>query len=170
MLNDTRKWYALWTHSNCEQMVHDHLAPRGFQVFLPRVQIWKRRGGSRKLISAPMFPGYLFLRQAMDKASCVEVLKSKGLVRILGAGWDRPLPIPDDQIDVVRRAADSGLPVLAYPYLREGQRIRILRGPLAGVEGILVMSDPHKGLLVLSVELLHTSVAIEIDCTLVAAA
>jgi len=164
------KWHALWTHSNCEQMVHDRLAPRGFDVFLPRVQVWSRHGGSRKLVSLPMFPGYLFIRHSMDKTSYVEVRKSKGLVRILGERWDRLSSIPDDEIDVVRRIADARLPALPYPYLREGQRMRILGGPLAGVEGIFVMGDPHKGLLVLSVELLRTSVAVEVDCTQVAAA
>jgi len=116
-----------------------------------------------------MFPGYLFIRHCMDKTSYVEVLKSRGLVRVLGERWDRLSQIPDDEIDAVRKIADAGLPALPYPYLREGQRMRIQRGPLAGVEGIYVMGDPHKGLLVLSVELLHRSVAVEIDCTLVAA-
>ena len=169
MLNDP-KWHALWTNSNCEQLVHDQLAPRGFHVFLPRLQVWSRRGGSRKLVSSPMFPGYLFLRHCLDKASCADVLKTRGLVRILGARWDRLSSIPDDEIEVVRKIAAAEMLVLPHPFLREGQRVRILRGPLAGVEGIFVTDDPHKGLLVLSVELLRRSVAVEIDCTLVTAA
>lgn len=151
-------------------MVHDRLAPRGFEVFLPHVQIWSRRGGVRKLVSSPMFPGYLFIRHSMDKASYVEVLKSRGLVRILGERWDRLSSIPDEEIDAVRKIIDAGLPALPYPYLREGLRIRILHGPLADIEGIFVMGDPRKGLLVLTVEMLRRSVAVEIDCTLVAAA
>lgn len=164
------KWHALWTHSNCEQLVHDQLKTKGFQVFLPRVQAWRRLGDDKKLLSVPMFPGYLFIRHSMDKTSYVEVLKSRGVVRILGERWDRLSSIPDDEMDCVRTLADTGLPALPYPYLREGQRMRIQRGPLAGVEGIFVMGDADKGLLVLSVELLSRSVAVEIDCTLVAAA
>ena len=122
------------------------------------------------MVSTPMFPGYLFLRHSMDKTSYVEVLKSRGLVRILGERWDRLSPIPDDEIDAVRKITAAGLPVLPYLYLREGQRMRIQRGPLAGVEGIFLKGDPQKGLLVLSVELLQRSVAVEIDCTLVIAA
>ena len=169
MPNDS-KWYALYTHSNSEQMVHDYLAPRGFQVFLPRVQAWSRHPAGRRMISSPMFPGYLFIRHSMDKKSYIEVLKSRGLVRILGERWDRLSSIPDDEIDTVRKIAATGLTVLPYLYMREGQRMRILRGPLAGVEGIFVRGDSHKGLLVLSVELLQTSVAVEIDCTEVTAA
>ena len=163
-------WHALYTHSNCEQLVQDQLAARGFQVFLPRVQAWSRHGASRNMVSTPMFPGYLFLRHSLDKTSYVEVLKSRGLVRILGERWDRLSSIPDDEIDAVRKIATAGLPVLPYLYLREGQRMRIQRGPLAGVEGIFLKGDPQKGLLVLSVDLLQRSVAVEIDCTLVTAA
>lgn len=169
MLNDP-KWHALWTHSRCEQKVHDQLIPRGFEVFLPRIQAGGRQGSNGQRAFSPMFPGYLFLRHAMDRAACVEVLKAKGLVKILGERWDRLASIPDDQIDVVRKAADAGLAALPHPYLREGQRVRILRGPLAGVEGIFVRGDAPKGLLVLSLELLRRSVAVEIDRTLVAAA
>jgi transcription antitermination factor NusG len=168
LLNEP-KWHAVWTHSNCEQLVHDQLAPKGFQVFLPRVQAWSRHGASRQLVSSAMFPGYLFIRHSMDKTSQIEILKCRGIVRILGERWDRLWSIPDDEIDVVRKVADAGLPALPYPYLREGQRMRILHGPLAGVEGIFVTGDPHKGLLVLSVEMLRRSVAVEVDCTLVAA-
>jgi len=117
-----------------------------------------------------MFPGYLFIRHSMDKTSHVEVLKSRGLVRVLGERWDRLSTIPDDEIDAVRRTVDARLPALPYPFLREGQRMRILHGPLAGVEGIFVRGDAHKGLLVLSLELLRRSVAVAIDCTLVAVA
>jgi transcription antitermination factor NusG len=62
------------------------------------------------------------------------------------------------------------LPVVAHPYLREGQRVRITQGPLAGVEGILLQTKLQKGLLVLSIDLLQRSVAVEVDCTAVVAA
>ena len=61
------------------------------------------------------------------------------------------------------------VPVLPHAYLREGQRVRSIRGPLADVvEGVLVRQNPTTGLLVLSVELLRQSVAVEVDCTCVA--
>lgn len=168
MLNEPN-WYALWTNSNCEQLVHDQIQRKGFDVFYPKVTSWNRRGKTRQLTTSSMFPGYLFLRHAMDKSSYIEILKSRGLVRILGERWDRLSPIPDDEIHGVRRVCDAGLPALPYPYLRDGQRMRILRGPLADLEGIFLRGNPQKGLLVLSVELLRRSVAVEIDCTYVAA-
>lgn len=160
-------WYALYTHSHSEQLVHGQLAAKGFHPFLPTINVWSRRVGVRYLIRAPMFPGYLFLHHAMDKPSYVEICKTRGLVRILGERWDRLTAVPEEEIGAIQRAAAAGLPILPYSYLREGQRVRITRGPLADVEGILVHFKPNKGLLVLSIELLHRSVAVEVDCTLV---
>jgi transcriptional antiterminator NusG len=117
-----------------------------------------------------MFPGYLFLHHAVDKGSYVEVLKTRGVVAVLGERWDRLAVVPDAEIEALRRVVDARLPVVSYSYLREGQRVRIADGPLRDIEGILVRSKPRKGLLVLSVELLRRSIAVEVDCTLVAAA
>ena len=161
------QWYALYTRSHCEQLVHDQLAAKGFAVFLPKMEVWSRRGGIRHLISTPMFPSYLFLHHLMDKISFIQVHKVRGLVRILGERWDRLSVIPEREIEAIQRVLYAELPVIPHPYLREGQRARILHGPLAGVEGILVQSKPNKGLLVLSVELLRRSIAVEVDATVV---
>jgi transcriptional antiterminator NusG len=161
------QWCALWTHAHCEQRVHDQLKAKQFDVFLPMITVWSRRGGVRHQIRVPMFPGYLFLRHAIDKASYIEIQKTKGLTRILGERWDRPAIVADAEIAIVQRLLDTMWPVLAHPYLQEGQRVRIVEGPLADVEGILVHEKPNKGLLVLSVHLLQRSVAVEVDCTLV---
>jgi transcription antitermination factor NusG len=75
--------------------------------------------------------------------------------------------VADTEIEALQRIQNTELAVMPHPYLREGRRVRINDGPLAGVEGILVRSRPSRGLLVLSVELLHQSVAVELDCTLV---
>ncbi|HSF28945.1 MAG TPA: transcription termination/antitermination NusG family protein [Candidatus Tectomicrobia bacterium] len=163
-------WYALYTRSHCEQLVWDQLRAKGFQLFLPRINVWSQRVGKRRLISVPMFPGYLFLRHAIDKASYIEVRKARGLVHILGERWDRLGVIPDAEIEAIQTVLHTSLPVMPHPYLRAGQRVRITRGPLRGMEGILVQSKPTKGLLILSVELLQRSVAVEIDCSVVTAA
>jgi hypothetical protein len=77
-------WYALWTHSHCEQLVHDQLAVRGFEVFLPKLAIWSRRAGAKHRILRPMFPGYLFVRDELSEARYAELLGARGLVCVLG--------------------------------------------------------------------------------------
>ena len=166
----TQHWYVLWTHSHCEQLVHDQLARKGFELYLPKMNIWSRLRGVKRLIEVPMFPGYLFLRHAMDKASYLNVCKVRGLVRVLGARWDQLGVVPDDEVEGLQRAQTAGYRVRPHPYLSVGQRVRITRGPLADVEGIYLRAKANKGLLVLSIGLLRRAVAVEVDCTLVTAA
>jgi len=136
-------------------------------MLLPMIGQWVRRRGLRYLARVPMFPGYLFMRHAIDKTSYLQVCKARGLVRILGEQWDRLATVPDSEIEAIQKLIETDLPALPHPYLRAGQRVRVMRGPLANAEGILLKSEPEKGLLVLSVELLRRSVGVEIDCTLI---
>ena len=159
------QWYAVWVRSHFEQLVLDQLSARGFQLFLPTIKTWSRRGGTRHVIPVPMFPGYLFVHHAMDKHGYVQVLQARGVVRILGERWDRLAPVDDAEIAAVQQLATSDVHVLPHPYLREGHRVRIVDGPLTDLEGVLLQVKPGKGLLVVSLELLQRSVAVEVDCT-----
>lgn len=158
------QWHVLWTRNNCEQLVYEQLRAKGFDAFLPQIDRWRSRGGFRYLSRTPMFPGYIFLHHAVDKWSYLEVCKMRGTVKLLGERWDKLAVVPDREIDAVRRAQSSGLPRMQYPYLHDGDRVRVVRGPLASVEGILVPRARRHSLLVLSVELLRQSLAVEIDC------
>ena len=162
-------WHVLWTRSNCEQLVYEQLVAKGFELFLPTIDIWARSRGIRYLRRASLFPGYLFIYRAMDKASYLEVCKARGLVRLLGERWDKLAVVPGRQIESIQKVMQADMPRISHAYLREGQAVRITSGPLANVEGILVKSEPKKGLLVLSIDLLRQSVAVEVDCTIVAA-
>src|SRR6516162_9745587 len=163
-------WRVLWTRSNCEQLVHDQLAAKGFHLFLPTAEAWSRRGGVRARTRVPLFRGYLFLRDRVDKTSYLEICKARGLVRMLGENWERLEAVPDPEIAAIERLVRCNLPIFPYPYLREGQRVRITRGPLADLEGLVVRGNPKTGLLVVSVDLLRRSVAVQLDCTLLEAA
>ena len=158
-------WYAIWTQSHCEQMVHDQLRAKGFRAFLPLMRAWSRRAGVQRLIPVPMFPGYLFVQHEIDKASYVELVKTRGIVRILGERWDRLAAVPSEDVAALHRVVEQDVEVMPHAYLREGDRVRVSSGLLAGVEGILLRSNAKRGLLVLSITLLQRSVAVEVDCT-----
>ena len=161
-------WYVIWTRSHSEQIVHDHLARRGFQVFLPTIETWVRRRGMRYRCAVPMFPGYLFLNHQMDPHSYIDVCQARGIVKLLGDGWDRLAVLPEHEAEAIRKLHVSRLPAKPHPYVdvNTGQRVRIIGGPLAGIEGVLLRTNLSKGLFVISVNLLQRSVAVEIDCTL----
>ncbi|MGH8414996.1 MAG: transcription termination/antitermination protein NusG, partial [Gammaproteobacteria bacterium] len=159
------RWHVLWTRSNCERLVYEQLEAKGYELFLPTVGTWAKRRGVRYFCNRTLFPGYLFLRRGMDKRSYLEVCKSQGVVKMLGQRWDRLATVPDAEIEAIQKVMQAGLPRMPHAYLREGQAVRITEGPLANVEGILLKSKSDRGLLVLSIELLRQSVAVEVDST-----
>jgi transcriptional antiterminator NusG len=161
-------WYAAWTRSHCERQVAQHLSAKGFSAFLPEMGHWSTRAGQTRVIRVPMFPSYLFIRAAMDKHCYVEMLKVNGIVRILEDGWTRLTPVPDVQVEAIQRLVDADVPVFPHPHLQHGDQVRVVDGPLTGLEGIFVQDKLRKGRLVLSVDLLGRSVSAELDITAVA--
>jgi len=164
------EWHVLWTRSNCEQLVHQQLSGKGFESFLPLIGAWGTRAGVRRRIELPMFPGYLFVRGLADKKSHLEVRKARGLVQVLGQRWDRPAVVPQREVGAIQQLTQSGLETFATPFLQQGQRVRVVFGPLTGVEGRLLRKNSRTGLLVLSITLLQRSVAAEVHCSVVAPA
>jgi transcription antitermination factor NusG len=164
--NDTiDAWYAVWTRVHSERLVVDQLSAKGFAAFLPEMGVWSKRQGQMHVIPAPMFPGYLFVRQRMDKHAYIEMLKTRGLVRILEDGWNRLTPIPDHEVAAVQRVVEAKVPVFPHGPMNEGDRVRVSDGVLKGVEGTFIQDKPECGRLIVSVGLLGRGIAIEVDCT-----
>ena len=157
-------WYAVWTQSHYEQIVAGQLLAKGLNTFLPQMSAWSKRRGEKRLIRVPMFPGYLFVRDVMDKTSYIDILQSRGVVRILEDGWTRLTPIPDSEIDAIQQVVSADVPVLPHARLSAGDRVEVTEGPLTGLQGIFIQDKASKGRLVLTVELLGRSVAVEVDC------
>lgn len=155
-------WYAIYTQSRHEQKVYKHLIKKEIETFLPLIEQWSRRKDRRKRISLPLFPGYLFVRALLNAYTHLEILKTDSVVRILGNDG-KPIPIPDEQIFAIKALIKSGMAVTPCAYLKEGMKVRVVNGPLIGVEGILLKIQPQKHRLVLSVDLLKEAVSAEID-------
>ena len=156
------QWYVVHVRSRHEIRVTERLTNIGVEVFLPvseRVRRWKDR---KKIISFPLFPGYLFVRLSNNQNSRLLILKTPGVARFIGQVTGIPEAVPDEQIASLKRLVESKENLDPYPYLLEGNRVRIKNGPLAGVEGLLV---ERKGMhsLVLSVDILRQGVSVLVD-------
>lgn len=152
-------WFALRLRSNYERITGTHLRERGFEEFAPSYKVERRWSDRTKQIDRFLFPGYLFCR--FNPNNRMPILTAPGVVDVVGFG-KVPEHIPNVEIERVRRMVESPLLVTPYPYLQAGQAVLIERGPLTGVEGILV---EVKGTtrLVVSVNLLQRSVSAEVD-------
>jgi transcription antitermination factor NusG len=154
-------WFAIYTRSNFEKRVAAELTASHLEYYLPQIQELHQWTDRKKLVEVPLFPGYVFARFADCSRSRSEILRIAGTVRILGHGGLIE-PVPDSEIDGIRRLLRANVPYLIHPFLREGALVRVKRGPLKDLEGSLVRVK-NKTRLLLSLTLLSQSVSTEID-------
>lgn len=157
------EWFALHTRHQHEKTAADVLSNKGFEVFLPLYEAVHRWKDRKKQVSLPLYPCYVFLRGGLDRK--LQIVTTPGVHGIVSVG-DRPGVIADAEIDSIRQVLASSLKVEPHPFLKCGDRVRVRYGPLEGIEGILVRKK-NLFRLVLSVELLHKSVAVEVDASTV---
>ena len=159
MRNQQWPWYAILTKTGREKSATLLLENSGFECYLPVSKSNRKWSDRTKEIDVALFPGYLFCR--MNPNDRLPILITPGVVQIVGRG-KTPIPIEEQEIAAIRRVANSGLSTMPWPYLQVGQTARIEEGPLHGLSGIIVKIK--SGLkLVLSVQLLQRSIAVEID-------
>lgn len=152
-------WCAVYTRHQHEKSVGEMLQLKGFEVFLPLYESVRRWKDRKKLLSLPLFPCYVFVRGELDRR--LPILTTPGVHMIISRG-DRVATVPEAEIDAIRRTVEGKFAVEPHPFLRCGERVRVIRGSLEGVEGILVRKK-NLYRLVLSVDMLAQSVAVEID-------
>lgn len=152
-------WHVVHTRHQHEKAVAEILTNNGFEVFLPLHFALHRWADRIKRVSLPLFPCYVFLRGGLDKR--IQIVKTPGVHGIVTAGG-QPGVVPEEEILGIRRAVENFLAAEPYPYLNVGDRVRVTSGPLLGIEGILIRKQDHLKI-VLSVEMLGRSIAVEID-------
>jgi transcription antitermination factor NusG len=160
-------WFAIWTRSRHEQTVRDQLVSKQIEAFLPLVARWSRWKDRKKKVDWPLFPGYCFAR--FDPTVALPILKCTGVVNIVSMEG-RPAPIPEWELDGIRRLIESELQYDPCPLVKEGQRVAVVSGPLSGIVGRLVRKDHARARLVLSVDLIGQAVSVEVDAADVRAA
>jgi transcription antitermination factor NusG len=157
--DDQVHWFAVWTRSRHEQVVREQLEQKRVDVFLPTVTKWSRWKDRKKQIDWPLFPGYCFAR--FDPRNRLAILKCTGVVSIISFEGE-PAPIPEREIDGIRRLIETDLAFDPCPMIREGMMVEVVHGPLRGVIGRLVRKN-DKARLVLSVDLIGQAVSVEVD-------
>jgi len=157
------KWYALYTRSRFEKKMLSELAERNIEVFLPMREILSRWKDRNKKIWVPMFPGYIFVNHVNVPENRFRILNIPGAVRFVGQEG-RAEPVPEEQIECVRRFLESSIAVDSYPYIHVGSQVEVIAGPFKGIRGILV-EKRGKFRFVVQVDLIQQAISVEIDAS-----
>ncbi len=152
-------WVALVVRPRLERKVEVGLANAGIESFVAWHGVRRRWSDRIKVVERNLFPGYIFCRSTFDERT--RVIRQPGVEWVVSFNH-APALIPDHEIDAVRRMIGSGLPFGPWPFLKTGQRVRVERGILAGVEGILAR-DCSAWRVALNVDALQRSIAVEVD-------
>lgn len=155
----TQPWFAVQVKGRREKFAHEFLLAKGYESFLPLYKCRRHWSDRIKNLDLPLFPGYVFCR--FNIYHRLPILQTPGILCIVGIG-KVPVPISEGEISAIRSVIEARLPTQPWPFLEAGQRIRLRRGPLEGLDGI-VLQIKSSFRLVVSVKLLQRSVAAEID-------
>ncbi|MDY6879115.1 MAG: UpxY family transcription antiterminator [Thermodesulfobacteriota bacterium] len=155
-------WYALHTRSRFEKKVYDSLCGKSLEAFLPRVEVMSRRKDRRKRIMVPIIPGYVFVRTDLDVEEYWRIIKTVGVVRMVSFK-SRPVPAKEEEMASLMILDGTDRTVHNREYMRKGEKVVIMEGPLKGLTGFYLQHKKEPDKVVISVELLHRSLEIEID-------
>jgi len=153
------KWYAAYTCARHEKRVAEHLQQIGVESYLALYTAnrqWNRR---RVQVEMPLFPGYVFVRISL--AERLRVLSAPGVAYLISSRGE-PVPLADDEIEPLRNCLARKLRAEPTPYLHAGSRVRVVAGPLSGLEGVIVRRDGESRFVV-SIDLIMRAVAINVE-------
>jgi len=152
------QWVAVHVRSNAEKHVAIGLRERHYDQFLPTYRVQRHWKDRNVVLEVPLFPGYLFCR--WDGSNPRRIVEIPGVLQIVGLGRV-PVPVDEAEVAAIRRIVESGLPCKSWTLLRAGTRVRLVDGPLRGLEGILESTNSVNHVVV-NVNLLKRAVAVRV--------
>jgi transcription antitermination factor NusG len=149
-------WFVCHTRPRCEKKFAALLAAEGFEHYLALVASVRRYPRETKRFTKPLFPGYVFAR--IPHAGKSRIYQQELIARAI--------PVDDEarflsQLEDVRKIVASGIELSVIPLLTRGRRVRVVGGPLHGLEGLV--DDPSKpGGIVISVDVLRQGLLLKV--------
>ena len=131
-------WYLVFTKPRQEEVAHTNLGRQGYEVYLPRLRLWRKRRGKRSRVIEPLFPRYLFIHLDSAIDNWAPIRSTLGVTSLVRFGIE-PARVPDDLVAHLKsQEGGGGLHEWAEPKLAVGHHARVVEGPLKGYEGILL--------------------------------
>jgi transcription elongation factor/antiterminator RfaH len=158
-------WYAVQTKPRCEERVISRLRDqRSLSVFLPKMEILRKRRSRRVAVIEPLFPSYLFVQMRLEPDPWHAVKWTPGVKRIVGTG-ETPTPVPPEAIDLLMTRCGDGHVIQRRFGMRHGDTVRVVYGPFTGLEGILDRPTSRGERVRVLLRLLGSTTAVELDIT-----
>ena len=161
-----QKWYALTVQYQHERQTEKALQSKGLKTLVPVYRSQRQWSDRVKDIELPLFAGYVLCQ--FDLNERIPVLDTPGVFKIVRFG-EAVVALDDVEVAGIQRAVASKLPLAPWPYLKAGDRVKVEYGSMRGIEGKLLRTKDALRL-VISVELLQRSIAVEVDREAVAPA
>ncbi len=154
-------WFALHTRSRFENVVFDTLTKKSFEAFLPTMKVPSKRKDRRVVLDVPFFPGYVFVKTGLTPESHLSILKTVGVVRVLGCSQG-PVPIPETALSSLRIMAAADTEIFTSMAFMEGEPVIVMNGPLKGLTG-LFSEDLGQGRVIVNIDILGQSAAVHVS-------
>ncbi len=149
------KWFVLYTRARHEKLVESQLLKRGIEAFTPKMTLRSRWSDRVKHVEEPLFKGYCFAKFPLNRK--IDVLSQKGVVSIVHFNGQF-IPVEDSVMNSLKILIESEIRMDPYPFLNEGNRIVINRGPLKGLEGFIAGKRDKNTTLIVSVDAIASSI------------
>jgi transcriptional antiterminator NusG len=151
------QWYALFVKTGEEEDMRKYLETLlpdiNMKILIPKRKLQERRKGKVYEVIRTLLPGYVLVKTEMDVDFYYRLKKLPGLLKIL-RDESEPLPIPEHEIAVILALTNQGDVIDFSEIYKEGDRIKVARGPMKGLEGIIESYDHRKKRLKIRLEIL----------------
>ena len=142
-------WYAIHSKPRQEERALENLQRQGFEAWLPLLTVEKVLRSKLVQVVEPMFSRYLFIRLDTEQTNWSPIRSTLGVSKLVSFG-NRPAVVADELIEALRQMPEQAPQRLIQP----GQQVKIVSGPLRGLEGIYQQADGELRAMVL-IELLN---------------
>ena len=149
-------WLVCHTKPRCEKKFAALMAAEKFEHYLALVVSVRRYAEQTKRLTKPLFPGYVFAQVPVEKKA--RIYQQDLLARAI---------IVEDEAKFLRQLADvkaivaSGFELTVMPLIKKGRRVKIVGGPLHGLEGLVDNPSNPRGI-VLAVDVLQQGLLVKV--------
>lgn len=142
------RWYVGQTIPQGEETAMAELKKQHFEAWWPRFQRRRFLRGQWQPETFSLFPGYVFIRLDLGTWGWRSVNGTRGMRHLLPLRSESPLALPDGVVDGWRmQAGPDGLIQAGDPEPwrpERGDRLRLVSGPLVGLDGLCVASTGER--------------------------